>query len=73
VTGLRGLAATKGSVMAAGMLGKIKTMFQTVAVAWMLAGLAYSAYWVCAALFFTLWSGLDYFFKAWKSGDIDLR
>jgi CDP-diacylglycerol--glycerol-3-phosphate 3-phosphatidyltransferase len=73
VTGLRGLAATKGSVMAAGVLGKIKTLFQTVAVAWTLGRLAYSGYWMYAALFFTLWSGLDYFFKAWKSGDIHLK
>ncbi|MDR1206617.1 MAG: CDP-diacylglycerol--glycerol-3-phosphate 3-phosphatidyltransferase [Peptococcaceae bacterium] len=73
VTGLRGLAATKGSIMAAGMLGKIKTISQTVAVAWTLAQWAYNDYWMYAALFFTLWSGLDYFFKAWKMGDINLK
>jgi CDP-diacylglycerol--glycerol-3-phosphate 3-phosphatidyltransferase len=73
VTGLRGLAATKGSVMSAGFLGKVKTISQTVAVAWALARLAYSDYWMYAALFFTLWSGLDYFVKAWRTGDINLK
>jgi CDP-diacylglycerol--glycerol-3-phosphate 3-phosphatidyltransferase len=73
VTGLRGVAATKGSVMAAGALGKIKTISQTVAVAWTLARLPYGDYWMYAALFFTLWSGFDYFFKAWGSGDINLK
>jgi CDP-diacylglycerol--glycerol-3-phosphate 3-phosphatidyltransferase len=73
VTGLRGVAATKGSVIAAGILGKIKTVSQTVAVAWILPELAYGDFWMYVALFFTLWSGLDYFFKAWKLGDIQLK
>lgn len=72
VTGLRAiLAASEGEVVAAAMLGKIKTWTQIVAIALLLLHnfpfgeggfpLGMIALWV--ALFFTVWSGWDYFYK----------
>ncbi|PLT34143.1 CDP-diacylglycerol--glycerol-3-phosphate 3-phosphatidyltransferase [Bacillus sp. V5-8f] len=71
VTGLRLVLAGTGEVVAANMLGKIKTWTQIIAIsALLLHNLPFSlisfpfaniALWV--ALFFTLWSGWDYFAK----------
>jgi CDP-diacylglycerol---glycerol-3-phosphate 3-phosphatidyltransferase len=71
VTGLRLLLADTGEVVAANMLGKIKTWAQIVAIsALLLKNLPFSlinfpfaniALWI--ALFFTVWSGWDYFVK----------
>ncbi len=69
VTGLRALAVTEGVVIAAGWLGKIKTLTQIVAIMALLfiadlpPVLGYSA--VAVAVLFTLWSGLDYFYRCW--------
>lgn len=72
VTGLRAVAAAGGNVIPAGRLGKIKTITQIVAVtALFLQGvpvfgmfyLGYAA--LSVALFYTVWSGLDYFKNAW--------
>ena len=69
VDGLRMVAVGQGKVIAAGMLGKIKTASQIVLVLWLLlTGLPVSrnflsgliAAWV---VFITLWSGVDYFIK----------
>ena len=69
VDGLRMVAVGQGKVIAAGMLGKIKTVSQIVLVLWLLlTGLPVSgnffsgliAAWVA---FITLWSGVDYFVK----------
>jgi CDP-diacylglycerol---glycerol-3-phosphate 3-phosphatidyltransferase len=71
VTGLRLVLAGEGEVVAANMLGKIKTWTQIVAIsALLLHNIFFEmfsfpfdelALWV--ALFFTVWSGLDYFVK----------
>ncbi|WP_026692413.1 CDP-diacylglycerol--glycerol-3-phosphate 3-phosphatidyltransferase [Peribacillus kribbensis] len=71
VTGLRLILAGTGEVVAANMLGKIKTWAQIVAVsALLLHNLPFEwihfpfdkiALWV--ALIFTIWSGWDYFDK----------
>jgi CDP-diacylglycerol---glycerol-3-phosphate 3-phosphatidyltransferase len=71
VTGLRLVLAGEGEVVAANMLGKIKTWAQIVAISALLLHNVFFemfsfpfdelALWV--ALFFTVWSGLDYFVK----------
>jgi CDP-diacylglycerol--glycerol-3-phosphate 3-phosphatidyltransferase len=71
VTGLRLVLAGEGEVVAANMLGKIKTWTQIVAISALLLHntifelvsfpFATVALWV--ALFFTIWSGWDYFSK----------
>lgn len=71
VTGLRAILAEGGEVVAANMLGKIKTWAQIVAIsALLLHNILFEmisvpfdmiALWV--AMFFTLWSGWDYFNK----------
>jgi CDP-diacylglycerol---glycerol-3-phosphate 3-phosphatidyltransferase len=71
VTGLRLLLAGEGEVVAANMLGKIKTWTQIVAIsALLLHNIIFEmvsfrfdiiALWV--ALIFTIWSGWDYFSK----------
>ena len=69
VDGLRMVAVGQGRVIAAGMLGKIKTVSQIVLVLWLLlTGLPVSrnffsgliAAWV---VLITLWSGVDYLMK----------
>lgn len=71
VTGLRLVLAGEGEVVAANQLGKIKTWTQIIAIsalllhnipfAWINLPFADLALYV--ALFFTLWSGWDYFYK----------
>ncbi|MBY0099276.1 CDP-diacylglycerol--glycerol-3-phosphate 3-phosphatidyltransferase [Mesobacillus maritimus] len=71
VTGLRAILAEGGEVVAANMLGKIKTWTQIVAIsALLLHNIIFEmislpfddiALWV--AMIFTIWSGLDYFIK----------
>lgn len=71
VTGLRAILAEGGEVVAANMLGKIKTWAQIVAIsALLLHNIIFEmisvpfddiALWV--AMIFTIWSGLDYFIK----------
>lgn len=90
VTGLRSLVASEGTILAAGKLGKIKTVTQIIAISflflqdlpsliainllglstlptfipWIWNFLAQSSLWV--AVFFTLWSGIDYFNRSWS-------
>lgn len=71
VTGLRLLLAGEGEVVAANMLGKIKTWTQIIAISSLLLhNIIFEAIpfrfdqlalWV--AMFFTIWSGWDYFAK----------
>lgn len=70
VTGLRLLLAGGGEVVAANQLGKIKTWAQIVAIAIALLhniifvnfGIPFDTIMLYIALFFTLWSGWDYFY-----------
>lgn len=69
VTGLRGIAISQGIVIAAGRAGKYKTIFEVVAVFFLILGGEFFSFdlhtvgmgllWV--ALFLAVFSGLDYF------------
>lgn len=72
VTGLRSMAAAEGVILAASNLGKIKTITQIVAVVAMLlrdisitlVDIPLGNIAMGVAVFFTLWSGMDYFQQA---------
>lgn len=71
VTGLRLILAGGGEVVAANQLGKIKTTTQILAIASLLLnniffesiGVPFGIIMLYIALFFTIWSGVDYFYK----------
>ncbi|KXH80047.1 CDP-diacylglycerol--glycerol-3-phosphate 3-phosphatidyltransferase [Sporosarcina sp. HYO08] len=71
VTGLRLILAGGGEVVAANMLGKIKTTAQILAIASLLfnniffesIGVPFGMIMLYIALLFTVWSGYDYFYK----------
>ncbi len=75
VTGLRGIASIEGVVIAASVWGKAKTVFQSIALSFLLLHYEYLGInfhilgmllmWV--ALVITVWSGLDYFAKFYKA------
>lgn len=70
VTGLRLILAGQGEVVAANQLGKIKTWAQIVAISalflhntiFTLIGIPFDTIALYVALFFTIWSGWDYFY-----------
>lgn len=71
VTGLRLILAGGGEVVAANQLGKIKTVAQILAVISLLLnniffesmGIPFGMIMLYIALVFTVWSGIDYFYK----------
>ncbi|HJV31462.1 MAG TPA: CDP-diacylglycerol--glycerol-3-phosphate 3-phosphatidyltransferase [Bacillales bacterium] len=71
VTGLRLLLAGEGEVVAANMLGKVKTWAQIIAISSLLlhniifeaANIPFGQIALWVALIFTIWSGWDYFAK----------
>ncbi|WP_262315528.1 CDP-diacylglycerol--glycerol-3-phosphate 3-phosphatidyltransferase [Lacticaseibacillus parakribbianus] len=68
VTGLRLLLSKEGEVLAAAWPGKIKTATQMFAIIFLLmkdfgAGFPIGLVLFYAAVFFTLYSGIDYFYK----------
>jgi CDP-diacylglycerol---glycerol-3-phosphate 3-phosphatidyltransferase len=71
VTGLRLILAGGGEVVAANQLGKIKTTAQILAITSLLLnniffesiGVPFGDIMLYIALFFTIWSGFDYFYK----------
>ena len=75
VTGLRSIAAEKKIIIAADWLGKYKTSFQCAAlipliVHYPILGLQFQLagdFFVWIALFFTLWSGVEYFINYYKA------
>lgn len=70
VTGLRSILAGEGKIVAASKLGKVKTWTQIVAIVALLlhntiftmAGIPFDDFMLYVALFFTIWSGWDYFY-----------
>ncbi|MFZ5943633.1 MAG: CDP-diacylglycerol--glycerol-3-phosphate 3-phosphatidyltransferase [Bacillota bacterium] len=81
VTGLRSVAAVEGVVISASKLGKFKTISQIIAIVAILInefvikiiGLSLGQYFLYLAVFFTLYSGLDYFIKAGKLLKVGLK
>ncbi|MDE3838588.1 CDP-diacylglycerol--glycerol-3-phosphate 3-phosphatidyltransferase [Bacillus methanolicus] len=71
VTGLRLVLAGEGEVVAANMLGKIKTWTQIIAISALLlhnpvfeyVNIPFDDIALWVAMFFTIWSGWDYFYK----------
>ncbi|WP_342509591.1 CDP-diacylglycerol--glycerol-3-phosphate 3-phosphatidyltransferase [Sporosarcina sp. FSL K6-2383] len=71
VTGLRMILAGGGEVVAANQLGKIKTTAQILAIVSLLLnniffesiGVPFGMIMLYIALLFTIWSGIDYFYK----------
>lgn len=71
VTGLRLLLAGEGEVVAANQLGKIKTVTQILAISSLLLNniffeainVPFGTIMLYICLFFTIWSGMDYFMK----------
>jgi len=81
ITGLRTIVAAQGVIISASKLGKIKTISQIVAISAILLkdfplsllNITFGKYAIYVAVFFTIWSGADYFIKARKSARIDLE
>ncbi|OZU90254.1 CDP-diacylglycerol--glycerol-3-phosphate 3-phosphatidyltransferase [Virgibacillus indicus] len=73
VTGLRLVAAGEGIVLAAGSMGKLKTATQMIAIAVLLLhnfpfsyiGFPFGISMLYISLFFTVYSGVEYFIKNW--------
>ncbi len=73
VTGLRAIAAAEGVVISASKLGKWKTVTQIIAIAVMflhnvtfqILGFDLGKIAMAVAVFFTIWSGVDYVSKGW--------
>lgn len=71
VTGIRMICASKGKVVSASWLGKVKTSVQVVTVTVLLVenplltwlGFQFSIVCIALTLLFTIWSGVDYFVK----------
>jgi CDP-diacylglycerol---glycerol-3-phosphate 3-phosphatidyltransferase len=72
VTGFRGLAATTGKVVAAGMIGKIKSNFQYFGLGFLIFPLGalpvpfqheIGMTLIYASLLLAIWSGVTYFYK----------
>jgi CDP-diacylglycerol--glycerol-3-phosphate 3-phosphatidyltransferase len=74
VTGLRGIASLEGSAIGASIWGKVKMIFQTIALIGLILHYEYLGInfhslgmlilWVALAI--TIWSGIDYFIKFYR-------
>ncbi|AFI06212.1 CDP-diacylglycerol--glycerol-3-phosphate 3-phosphatidyltransferase [Helicobacter cetorum] len=67
ISGLRVLAANEKKDIPVSKLGKYKTALQVLAISSLLANLAYAHVFVAVAVFATIYSGLDYTIKYYKS------
>ncbi len=63
VTGVRMVAAAEGVVIAASKGGKLKTIFQIVAISMLIFNLPWGIVVMWFALGLTIWSGMDYLIK----------
>jgi CDP-diacylglycerol--glycerol-3-phosphate 3-phosphatidyltransferase len=68
VTGLRALAAADGNIIAARWLGKVKTVTQIVAIVALFIRMPFYLGYIAmgVAVFFTAWSGWEYFYRSWS-------
>lgn len=74
VTGLRAVAAAEGINITASVLGKIKTVTQIIAILILFTGnypfthlrIPLGTLTMAVAVAFTVWSGMDYYFKTWR-------
>lgn len=81
VTGLRSIAASEGVIIAASKWGKVKTITQIIAVAIILLqdkvlsfiNFNLGRHVMYIAVFFTVWSGIDYYLKARRSSRLRLQ
>ncbi|MDR1978211.1 MAG: CDP-diacylglycerol--glycerol-3-phosphate 3-phosphatidyltransferase [Synergistaceae bacterium] len=60
VTGLRLVASAEGVVIAASRGGKIKTVFQIIAISLLILKLPGGMWLMWVAMFLTVWSGMEY-------------
>lgn len=63
VTGMRLVAVAGKDVVAASMWGKLKTVSQMIAVIAMIVDLSFSMILMWIAMFLTVYSGIDYYWK----------
>ncbi len=78
VTGLRAVASDMGVVISAGKLGKLKTVFQIISVAALLAHYPYygldlhtlGIITLIPAFILTMWSGVEYFYNFFSSHEL---
>ncbi len=66
VSGLRMVAAAEGQVIAASKLGKLKTVFQIVAIVMVIFKLPFAIYVMYISIFLTVWSGVVYVANGWQ-------
>jgi CDP-diacylglycerol--glycerol-3-phosphate 3-phosphatidyltransferase len=66
VTGVRMAAAAEGVVIAASRGGKVKTVFQIVAISMLIFNLPFGIQFMWVAMILTVWSGMDYLVKGKK-------
>ncbi len=66
VTGVRMVAAAEGVVIPASRGGKVKTVFQIVAISMLIFNLPFGIQVMWIAMVLTLWSGMDYLLKGKK-------
>lgn len=65
ITGLRGVAAGEGVIIAASKWGKAKTVTQIIAIVAALMQIKYNGVLIVIALIITIISGVDYIVKNW--------
>ncbi len=66
VSGLRMVAAVEGQVIAASRLGKLKTVFQIIAIVMMILKLPLALYVMYVSIALTVWSGIVYIANGWE-------
>ncbi len=66
VSGLRMVAAVEGRVIAASRLGKVKTVFQIIAIVMMIFRLPLALYVMYVSIALTVWSGIVYVANGWE-------
>lgn len=60
ITGLRVVAASSGKNVSASIAGKVKTIFQMIAVGFLIMNWPFATFLLWFAVFLTLYSGLEY-------------